>query len=152
MLSWTWITCCPKNNLDLDLVTPLYINFFLSHNYLWIFWKVWGNLCCIFGYVWLEGIIFKLKCNRVSGNLVNFFENYLSNWYQHVFKNGKESDWVCLKTGVPQGSVLGPYFFSRKSPKKRPDNRGMDNRGTDNRGSTVYQLQDNPLQNILEYI
>ena len=58
-----------------------------------------------------RGIIFKLKCNGVSGNLINFFENYLSNRYQGVVLNGKESDWMSLKAGVPQGSVLGPLLF-----------------------------------------
>ena len=57
------------------------------------------------------GIIFKLKCNGVSGNLINFFENYLSNRYQHVVLDGKESDWMSIKAGVPQGSVLGPLLF-----------------------------------------
>ena len=47
----------------------------------------------------------------VSGNLINFFENYLSNRYQRVVLNGKESDWMNIKAGVPQGSVLGPLLF-----------------------------------------
>ena len=64
-----------------------------------------------FDKVWHEGIIFKLKCNGVSGNLINFFENYLSNRYQRVVLNGKESDWMNIKAGVPQGSVLGPLLF-----------------------------------------
>ena len=64
-----------------------------------------------FDKVWHEGIIFKLKCNGVSGNLMNFFENYLSNRYQRVVLNGKVSDWMSIKAGVPQGSVLGPLLF-----------------------------------------
>ena len=55
-----------------------------------------------FDKVWHEGIIFKLKCNGVSGNLVNFFENYLSYRYQRVVLNGKESDWISLQDGVPR--------------------------------------------------
>ena len=42
-----------------------------------------------FDKVWHEGIIFKLKCNGVSGILVNIFENYLSNRYQPVVLNGR---------------------------------------------------------------
>ena len=42
-----------------------------------------------FDKVWHEGIILKLKCNGVFGNLVNFCENYLSNRYQRLVLNGK---------------------------------------------------------------
>ena len=44
-----------------------------------------------FDTVWHEGIIHKLKCNGISGNLLKFFENYLLNRYQKVVLNGPES-------------------------------------------------------------
>ena len=69
-----------------------------------------------FDKVWHEGIIFKLKCNGISGNLLNLFENYLLNRFQRVVLNGNESNWTSLKAGVPQGSVLGPRV-SRVLPK-----------------------------------
>ena len=72
--------------------------------YFWIFLKPLIK----FGH---DGIIFKLKCNGISGNLLNFFENYLLNRHQRVVLNGKESNWMSLKAGVPQGSVLGPLLF-----------------------------------------
>ena len=58
-----------------------------------------------------DGIVFKLKCNGISGNLLNFFQNDLSNRYQRVVLNGKESDWTSLQVDVPQVSVLGPLLF-----------------------------------------
>ena len=64
-----------------------------------------------FDKVWHEGIIFKLKCNGISGNLLNRFENYLLNRFQRVVLNGNESNLTSLKGGVPQGSVLGPLLF-----------------------------------------
>ena len=64
-----------------------------------------------FDKVWHDGVIFKLKCNGISGNLLNFFQNYLQNRFQRVVLNGTESDWKELKAGVPQGSVLGPLLF-----------------------------------------
>jgi ribonuclease P/MRP protein subunit RPP40 len=53
----------------------------------------------------------RVKCNGISGSLLNFFENYLSNRHQRVVLNGKESNWMSLKAGVPQGSVFGPLLF-----------------------------------------
>ena len=64
-----------------------------------------------FDKVWHEGILFKLKCNCISGNLLNIFENYLTSRYQRVIFNGKESNWKSLKVGVPQVSVLGSLLF-----------------------------------------
>ena len=72
---------------------------------------VFLDLSKAFDKVWHEGIIFNLKCNGISGNLIKFLENYLFNRYQRVVLNGKESYWMNLKAGVPQGSVLSPHLF-----------------------------------------
>ena len=64
-----------------------------------------------FDKVWHEGLIYKLKCNGISGNLLSFFQNYIQNRYQRVTLNGTESDWRSISAGVPQGSVLGPLLF-----------------------------------------
>ena len=64
-----------------------------------------------FDKVWHDGLIFKLKCNGISGSLLDFFQNYLQNRYQRVVRNGTVSDWRSINPGVAQGSVLGPLHF-----------------------------------------
>ena len=63
-----------------------------------------------FDKVWHEGLIFKLKCNGISGPLLNFFISYFKSRHQRVVLNGIQSDWKGLEAGVPQGSVLGPLL------------------------------------------
>ena len=45
-----------------------------------------------FDMVWHEGLVFKVKCNGITGNVLNFLENYLSGRHQRVVLNGKESN------------------------------------------------------------
>jgi hypothetical protein len=64
-----------------------------------------------FDRVWHEGLTFKLKKCGISGNLLEWSKNYLSDREQRVQIRGQMSSWTKLKAGVPQGSVLGPLFF-----------------------------------------
>ena len=64
-----------------------------------------------FDKVWHEGLIFKLKQNVISGNLLYPLCDFLRNRKQRVLLNGQVFDWSDVRAGVPQGSILGPLLF-----------------------------------------
>ena len=61
--------------------------------------------------VWHAGLIHKLRAAGISGNLLDWFTNYLFKRRQRVVLPGVESLWTFIKAGVPQGSILGPLLF-----------------------------------------
>ena len=64
-----------------------------------------------FDKVWHGGLIFKMRQNGISGQLLKLFQNYLNNRKQRVVINGFQADYSNIESGVPQGSVLGPLLF-----------------------------------------
>ena len=53
----------------------------------------------------------KLKYYGVQGTALSWFNSYLTNRHQYVEIENCKSSHLPLKTGVPQGSVLGPLLF-----------------------------------------
>ena len=64
-----------------------------------------------FDKVWYERVIFKLKQNGISGDLLNILKDFLTNRKQRVGLNGQVSTWTSVNAEVPQGSILDPLLF-----------------------------------------
>ena len=58
-----------------------------------------------------KGLLLKLKKYGISGQLLKWTESFLLNRTQTVIVDGTESGELHVKSGVPQGTVLGPLLF-----------------------------------------
>ena len=72
---------------------------------------VYLDFCKTFDCVPHQCILFKLKAYDISGNVLNWIMDFLSNSRQGVNVNGLCSDLSNNISGVSQGSVLGPLLF-----------------------------------------
>ena len=64
-----------------------------------------------FDKAWHERLLYKLKSMGVSDLLLKLFQSFLTNRFQRVLLNDQTSEWLPVKAGVPQGSILGPLLF-----------------------------------------
>ena len=60
--------------------------------------------------VWHESLIYKLKQNGISGELLNI-KYFLDLRKQRVVLNEQCSSWASITAGVPEGSMLEPLLF-----------------------------------------
>ena len=64
-----------------------------------------------FDRVWLVGLLHKLKCYGISGQILGLISSFLSDRHLQVVLNEKSSQEYPINAGVPQGSILGPALF-----------------------------------------
>ena len=65
-----------------------------------------------FDKVWHNGLCTQLKAKGVSGRLLSWLQNYLSERSINVVLAGQASSTASINASVPQGSILGPLLFS----------------------------------------
>ena len=66
---------------------------------------------CDIDRVWHKGLLCKLEAAGITGATLRWFTDYLNGRRQRVVIPGAMSDWAYIKTGVSQGSILGPILF-----------------------------------------
>ena len=71
--------------------------------------SVFLDISKAFDKVWDEGLLYKLETYGVRG-VLNLPRNYLHESNYRVVLNVQISFWEMIKSGVPQGSVLGPLI------------------------------------------
>ena len=74
-----------------------------------VYFKV--DISKAFNKIWHKELIYKLQQNGISGELLNILIDYLNSKKQKVVLNGQSSNWVDIKAGVPQSSIMGPLLF-----------------------------------------
>ena len=48
---------------------------------------------------------------NITGQALSWLQSYLTDRRQRVVLDGQCSDWISVKSGVPEGSVCGPLLF-----------------------------------------
>ena len=93
---------------------PIVIKYSWNVQIFW--WQIWSqklflDISKAFDKAWYQRIIFKLRQNGISGDLLNILSYLLSNRKQRVVLNSQASSWAIINLGARQGFILGPLLF-----------------------------------------
>lgn len=91
-------------------------------NYLWYLQKfnyntpfdikwLFLDISKAFHKVWLDDLFFKLQSCGTGGNLLNLFQNYLTDSSKEAILNEQTSFWQNIFVSAPEGSVFRSSFF-----------------------------------------
>ena len=58
-----------------------------------------------------QRLLLNLKAHGIGNDVINWIEKWLTHRRQRVIVDGEISNWKCVLSGVPQGSVLGLILF-----------------------------------------
>ena len=72
---------------------------------------VFCDISKAFDRVWHKALLKKLQSYGITGDLLLWLDDYVSDREQKVVVNNECSNFNTVKAGVPQGSVLGPLLF-----------------------------------------
>ena len=72
---------------------------------------VFLDVSAAFDKCWHQGILAKLRQNKIDGLCLTLFESYLSGRKQVVVVDGVKSEIRDIEAGIPQGSRLGPLLW-----------------------------------------
>ena len=56
-------------------------------------------------------LLTKFEHYGITGVSLKLLTSYIKDRYQYVIYKGKTSNMLEIRTGIPQGSILGPLFF-----------------------------------------